>query len=207
MQLRRDLDLLYEIGSLRHVDRTWNRFFSGGAANNAEHSFRVAWTALLIAAYEGATNTDKILKMALVHDLAETRTGDVDYLSRQYVVRNDELGLADIAGGTTLEHEMKALAAEYARRESIEAKIVKDADNLDVDLELREQAVRGHDVAASAEWQEVRQYVRAERMYTATGKRLAEAIPASNPHSWHLYSERNRRNGGDWQNRPAQPSR
>jgi 5'-deoxynucleotidase YfbR-like HD superfamily hydrolase len=200
MSLSRDLDLLYELGTLRLMNRTWKRFLNADFANNAEHLFRVAWIALVIAKHEKAENTEKILKIALAHDIAETRTGDVDYLSRQYVVRNEELGLADMLSGTVLEQEFKALLHEYEVRESIESKIVKDADNLDVDLELREQAARGFGLASRAEWKKMRKQVHDTRMFTKTGKRLAAAIDKSDPHGWHINSERNRLHGGDWKN-------
>ena len=94
--MKPDINFLYEIGTIRYIDRMWKRFLNADFENLAEHHFRVAWIALVIAKHEKVDNTDKILKMALVHDIAESRTGDVDYLSRQYVERNEELGIKDI---------------------------------------------------------------------------------------------------------------
>jgi putative hydrolase of HD superfamily len=198
MSLSRDLDLLYELGSLRFVERTWKRFLNADFANNTEHLFRVTWIALTIARYEKAENTEKIMKMAIAHDIAESRTGDVDYLSRQYVVRNEKLGLSDMLDGTSLGAEFMELLHEYEIRKSIESRIVKDADNLDIDLELREQASRGFALATRPEWQKMRKHVHDTRMFTKTGKKFAAAIAESDPHSWHINSERNRLHGGDW---------
>lgn len=197
MSMERDLEFIYEMGALRYIDRTWKRFLNASFANNAEHHFRVAWIALILAKYEGVTNTDKILKMALVHDIAESRTGDVDYMSRQYVQRNDEMGITDILEDTAIQKEMKAIWEEYELRECIEAKIVKDADNLDVDFELREQAERGHGALGLSK-KAMRDEVHARKLYTKSAKKMAKAIAGSNPHAWHANSPRNRINGGDW---------
>ncbi|MBI4363505.1 MAG: HD domain-containing protein, partial [Candidatus Doudnabacteria bacterium] len=82
MSLKRDLELLYEIGAFRFVNRTWVQMLSPEFASTTEHTYRVMWLSLIIAKYEGVTNYEKILKMALVHDLPESRTGDVHYVSR-----------------------------------------------------------------------------------------------------------------------------
>lgn len=162
--------------------------------NNAEHTFRVAWIALILAAREGG-NQEKILKMALLHDLPESRANDVDYLSRQYVERNENLGLADIISNTALEDELIKIWEEYETRKSIEAKIVKDADNLDVDLELVEQAAKGHQHKTL--WKEKRRENVYPKLYTKSAKKLWKRIYSANPHDWHTKG-RNRHNAGDW---------
>lgn len=195
MAKNRDLELLFEIGSFRYIERMWKRFLNPDFANNADHSFRVAWIALLIAKKEGVKNTDKILKMALMHDLSETRVGDVDYLARQYVIRNEDLATEDIFKNTSLEAEMLVLWQEYKQRKTIEAKIVKDADQLDVDLEIQEQAERGFSLKKL--WHEQRTKAVKRTFYTKTAIRLQEEIKKAQPHSWHL-NGRNRFNSGDW---------
>ncbi|MDB5178712.1 MAG: hypothetical protein JWN01_655, partial [Patescibacteria group bacterium] len=112
----RDIEFIYEIGALRYMQRIWVRFLNPSFQNNTEHMFRVAWIALIIAKREGATDHEKILKMALVHDVSESRTGDVDYLSRQYVKRDQEQGIKDMLSGTALESEFIELWKEYERR-------------------------------------------------------------------------------------------
>lgn len=144
MSDKRDIELLYELGALRLIDRQWRRFHNTETQNLTEHHFRVTWIALLIAKHEKVTNTDKIMKMAMVHDISESRTGDVDYLARQYVIRDESKGIKDVFKNTALEKEFVDLWHEYEDRECIESKIVKDADNLDIDLELQEQSARGN---------------------------------------------------------------
>jgi putative hydrolase of HD superfamily len=194
MGMARDLELLYEIGTLRFTRRQWTRFLNADFANLAEHHLRVMWFALIIAKYEKA-DVDKVLKMALVHDIAESRTGDVDYLSRQYVIRNEELGLRDMLKNTAWEKEFLELYEEYEKRESIEAKVVKDADTLDVDLELNEQDTRGFKLKYA--WRGQRAHVGKNQLYTKTAKKFWDRIQKSDPNEWHIKG-RNRLNAGDW---------
>jgi len=195
MSIQRDIEFIYEVGALRHMDRMWKRFLNADFANNTEHMYRVVWIALIIAKYEGVKDTGKIVKMAIAHDIAESRTGDVDYLGRQYVERNEAMALNDMLTDTSIEAEFKELLHEYEVRESIESRIVKDADNLDVDFELREQLTRGHEIGSI--WKTMRQDVNARKLYTKTAQKIAASIEASNPHDWHL-NGRNRHLSGDW---------
>ena len=194
--MKRDVELLFELGALRFIPRQWQRFLGPNFANLTDHHFRVAWIALIIAAREGQGDTGKILKMALVHDIPESRTGDVDYIARQYTERNEAQGLEDMLEGTSIHDEFVAIWNEYEKRECIEAKIVKDADNLDVDFELREQAVGGHTLEQT--WVHNRSHVGATKLFTETAKQMFDEIKAANPHDWHNLSPRNRINGGDW---------
>lgn len=190
----KDLDFLYEIGSLRHLVRTWTQFVRSDVANVSEHLYRVIWIALIIAKHEKVKNTDKIIKMALVHDITESRTGDVHYMSRQYVDRHEEMAIEDIMAGTSIDIEFINLWHEYEDRKSIEAKIVKDADNLDPDLELNELPI---DKRLRAGFQNIRAKSVAKNFYTKTASAMWKELQTSNPHDWHLKG-RNRFIAGDW---------
>lgn len=194
--IQQDVNFLFEMGSIRFIDRMWKRFLRDDFANLADHHFRVFWIAMIIAAHEKNVDTGKIAKLALIHDIAESRTGDVDYLARQYTERNEELAIGDMLGGTAIEEEFHALWEEYETRESIESKIVKDADNLDVDFELAEQAIKGS--ALESQWKDNRAFVAKEKLYTQAAKDLFAQLETANPHEWHLHG-RNRRIAGDWQ--------
>ncbi len=194
--MKRELEFLYEIGALRLIPRQWSRFHLHNVANLSEHHFRVVWLALIIAAHEGKADTEKIIKMALVHDIAESRTGDADYIGRQYVDRHEDEALEHMLEGTLIKDEFMNLFEEYEKRKSIEAKIVKDADNLDVDLDLREQGASGHNLGQ--DWKGQRAWVGNTKLYTKAAKQLHKDIWKSNPHDWHVKSPHNRLNGGDW---------
>lgn len=189
----RDIDLLFEVGTTRHIPRTWAQFGGAPFANLAEHSLRVAWIAALIAAREGA-NVERVVLLAITHDLSETRTGDTHYLSRQYVKQETQQAMDDAFEGTSAVPALADAWTEYKTRESLESKIVKDADNLDCDLELTEQAANGNRMGDAL--RDVRKAV-TDRLYTETAKRWQRLIWTTDPHRWHLHS-RNRLNAGDW---------
>jgi putative hydrolases of HD superfamily len=192
--LDRDVELLFEIGCLRHIQRQWHQFLGIPFANLAEHTLRVMWLASVIAKHEGA-EVSQVLKLALVHDISESRSVDVHYLSRQYVVRHEEEATRDSLAGTAVAEEFLALFKEYETRETLAAKIVKDADNLDVDLEMKEQAALG--VQMANDFAPMRKHVSETKLFTKTAKKLWKAIYAANPSAWHM-NGRNRFSAGDW---------
>lgn len=195
MSIKRDIELLFEIGFFRFIKRSWQRFLALSSANNAEHSFRVAWIALMLAKYEKVDNHEKILKMALVHDLPESRCGDVDYVSREYTKRKESDAIADSLKETIFGKEMVDIWNEYEKRESIEAKIVKDADNIDCELELGELKEQGSSLKEI--WQNNRRKMVYPKLYTDSAKKIWDEIETANPHDWHLMGK-NRFNSGDW---------
>ena len=190
-----DINFLFEMGNIRLIKRMGNRFLGVFREDLADHHFRVFWIAMVIAAHEGGVDTGKIAKLALLHDIAESRTGDVDYLARQYVERNERLAIQDMLANSSLESEFYQLWEEYEARKTPEAKIVKDADNLDVDLELAESEASGHKLPQ--EWREM-QDMRFSKLYTETAKQMFKQLRGVSPNSWHMNS-RNRNNAGDWQ--------
>lgn len=182
VNIERQLELLYEIGTLRNVARNWTQFLGTHCANDLEHTLRVIWIALIIARREGATDEAKIIKMSLVHDLAETRTLDGTIVHRQYITQDEPRALKDALSDTGLE-DFLDLLGEYKRRDSIEARIVKDADNLDGDLELKELEQRGHKLPAKLRGN--REKVRRE-LFTESARNIWDAIRTSDPDAWHL---------------------
>lgn len=193
--LSRDLEFMYEVGCLRHIQRTWKQFLNPDFENLSEHLLRVIWISLILAKYEKNVDTDKLMKMALVHDLSESRSVDSHYVSRQYVDRHEHEAITDTLDGTSVQDEFLQIWEEYEKRECIEAKIVKDADSLDVDLELKEQEFRG--LRLGEDTLEGRKFVAQSKLYTEAAKHFWELIQTSNPNDWHLQGK-NRFTTGDW---------
>lgn len=194
--MNKDIDFLFEIGKIRFIQRAWQRFFLTKMANDVEHTFRVMWLALIIANKERKGNQEKILKLALVHDIAESRAGDVDYLSRLYVKRDEDMAIADILSDTSLEKEFVDLFKENEKRETLESQIVKDADNLDIDLELMEQRDANESVFKFKS--EARKKIIPKKLFTATAKKMFKEIYSSDINNWHSNSKNNRFKTGDW---------
>ena len=178
------MEFLYEIGTLRNLPRSWKQVLGMDVANDLEHMVRVMFLALIIARSEGVKDEGKILKMVLVHDLAETRTGDFNYVQKVYVDPDEHRAAKDLFAGTVLDSLRQTFLSEYEERKSIEAKIVKDADNLDVDIEMKEFEEQGS--LLPKKWKAFRRKVRDEKLYTKSAKKLWELIEKSDPASWHM---------------------
>jgi len=179
----RDFEFLFEIGSLRNIPRAWIQHLGVPVASNLEHTMRVVFLALLIARKERKGDESKIIRMALVHDLPETRTADLAYVHKVYSQTDDLRAARDIFAGTSFA-DFDAVHAQYEKRDSIEAKIVKDADNLDIDIELKEYEEQGHELPAK--WAKMRRFVRDKKLYTKTAKKLWDELQKANVSQWHM---------------------
>ena len=124
------------------------------------------------------------MKMVLVHDIAETRTSDLSYVQKVYTKADEDKAAEEIFSGMILENLETEILREYEERKSIESKIVKDADNLDVDIELKELEVRGHKLPLK--WKKLGKKVRNEKFYTKSAKKIWDLIQKSDPEDWHM---------------------
>ncbi|OGE33489.1 hypothetical protein A3J19_01590 [Candidatus Daviesbacteria bacterium RIFCSPLOWO2_02_FULL_41_8] len=105
----------------------------------AAHSFVTALLAYFLAKEmqkEGIKiDPEKVLKMGLFHDIGETIVGDVGTFVKGMaggVFKNiEEEGVKALVEGLDSKEEITALVEEYNGRDSVEARVVKAADNLD----------------------------------------------------------------------------
>jgi putative hydrolase of HD superfamily len=136
---------LYEVGTLRRVLRSHQQtLLSVDPADNiSSHSFRTAFIGYFLAKGLKA-NTDKVVKMCLLHDIEEARAGDQNWVHKRYVkvfekeIREEQL--KNLPGSK----ELLKLSKEYQEGKTLEAKIAKDADLLDEIFLLREYQLQGN---------------------------------------------------------------
>jgi putative hydrolase of HD superfamily len=78
---------LYEVGSLKNVDRSGWRTVCAPRESVAEHSYRSAVLAYVLAKMANMNIEDEgiLIKATLFHDLHETRTGDIHKIAKKYV--------------------------------------------------------------------------------------------------------------------------
>jgi len=181
---QRDIEFLFEIGTLKNMDRGWRQHYAMDCASDLEHSFRVAMLALMLAREEGVKNEEKILKMALIHDLAETRVSDLSYVQKVYVTADEERAAHDLFDRTSLQDLNEKILKEFEERKTIESKIVKDADNLDVDIELKEFEERGSRLPKKLMWS--RRMIRDKKLYTKSAKKFWDNLQKSDVADWHI---------------------
>lgn len=175
------VNLLFEVGTLRKLIRSHRQtLLTDDLSDNiASHSFRVAVIAYFLAKMEKA-DPYKALVMALFHDVSESRSGDQNWVHKRYVkVFEDEI-MNDQFSGLTKDNEALKLVEEYSKRETLEAKVAKDADLLDQLLLLKEYENNGNDEAK--DWLKGRE--QEKLMHTKSAKMLAEKIHEANIHDW-----------------------
>jgi putative hydrolase of HD superfamily len=138
------LTTLIELQRLKRLERTgWSlRGLPNGTETVAAHSFGVAVTALILAdeinARGLAIDSARVLRMALLHDWAETRVGDMPRTAVNYygaAARRvaERSAFADIVSDLgSLASEYETLHEDYEQRSSIEARLVKAADVIDL---------------------------------------------------------------------------
>jgi putative hydrolase of HD superfamily len=141
--------LLFELGVLCRTRRTG--FYHIGITDHntiAAHSFRTAILAYILSEIEGA-NTNKVLKMALIHDLPESRLLDHTFVQKKYfsIKKSIFTVLRDQLNGIKGNKELIELYKEFEDGQSKEAKVVRDADILETIIEAKEYVQRGSDIA------------------------------------------------------------
>jgi len=143
------INFVSELMRLKAVPRTgWLLRGVRDVESVADHSFGVALIAMLLADQaqrQGLEpNVEKILRMALLHDLTEARTGDLPNTIKKYFdkpsLHSADERIADemLSGLGAIGEEYLLLWQEYEERVSLEARIVKAADKLDLLLQARE---------------------------------------------------------------------
>ncbi|MEN3752463.1 HD domain-containing protein [Mangrovibacter sp. SLW1] len=72
------INFLMEIDKLKRVERRTRLLGGGRPENSAEHSWHFAVAAMSMAPFAGSkVDIDRVIKMALLHDIVEIDTGDV----------------------------------------------------------------------------------------------------------------------------------
>lgn len=129
-------NFLFELTALKRLQRTGWQILGSGEESIAEHSYMVAMISYLLAEQIGA-DIEKTLLIALFHDVEEARTGDAYRLAKLYVTIDKKKARQDGLNSLPNKTRILKLLEEYEQRTSVESKIVKDADNLSLCLELK----------------------------------------------------------------------
>jgi putative hydrolase of HD superfamily len=155
------LKTLIELQRLKGLERTgWMlRGIAQGAESVAAHSYGVAVAAMMLADELRArgikVDMERVLRVALLHDWAEARVGDLprtasEYFGAEARKRAERAAFDDIVRGMQAEAaaRYKELHEDYEERASLEARLVKAADVIDLltqTLAFERAGVRGLD--------------------------------------------------------------
>ena len=113
----------------------------------AEHCFSMSIMAMLISDLENY-NSEKILKMVLLHDLAESKIGD---FTPEQIDKDKKIELENNAFNEIIENLPDAIKSEYSKlwqeyiqNNSQEAKLVHQIDKLEMALQAKIYEKEGH---------------------------------------------------------------
>jgi len=178
LSYRKVINFFFELGMLKKTPRSGFQFLGSGRESVADHSFRVAMIGFALARMDSHVDPFKVVCMSLVHDLPEARTGDRNYVNKRYVTVDETGAITDLADALPFADELKGLLKEYRDSETAEARLVHDADQLDLIVELKEQNDLGNSYAAK--WI----HFARQRLITSIAKEIAEEILTTDSTDW-----------------------
>lgn len=172
------VNFIYETGMLTKTPRSGLWFLGTGKQSVAEHVFRSSLIAWTIAHLIPGADKKKAMFLCLIHDLGEGRTSDLNYVHQKYGKLAESQAITDIASNLPFGKELISAFKEFEDKKSIEAKIAKDADQLEWIATLREQAVQGNTKAAS--WSRIA----LKRLKTPIAKIIGKMMTDTDPDAW-----------------------
>jgi putative hydrolases of HD superfamily len=181
-EIKAAAQLIFETGLLKLSKRTgWWLCGVKDPESIAEHSFRTAIIAGLLASMEGG-DPARATFMAVWHDTQETRVGDIPHLGRRYLdAASNEKVTEDQANGlpAVVAGHIRALISDYENGSSVEGDCAHDADK----LECLFQAIEYRD----AGYKNVGGWIESSRkkLRTRSAKLLADAAVAMSSQEWH----------------------
>lgn len=176
--MKRIAELVFEALFLKRVPRSGYQFLGVGRETVAEHVYAATFIAFVLAKLEPAVKTDRLLAMCLVHDLAEARLGDMNYVQKHYVRTDAQGALGDALEGIAWADEVTGLVAEFDAGTSMEARLARDADQLALLADLKALHDLGFDTP-----QKWLPHVQ-QRLQTQAAKELAAALMGASRDEW-----------------------
>jgi len=172
------VNFIYETSIHSRTPRSGLWFLGSGSQSVAEHLFHVAMIAYALAHLEPGVDKNKVVLMALFHDIGEGRTSDHNYVHQHYGRLAEAEAVADIAGSLPFGAEILALFTEEQDRKTPEAKLVKDADILEWIATLRAEEAKGNSKAR--EWVNIA----VKRLKTKSAHKIAKILIKTHPDAW-----------------------
>jgi len=186
--MKKIANLLFEAKILKEIPRSGFHFLGAGKESVAEHSFSVTFIAYVMSQMEPDVDPLKLITMCLLHDLPEAKTGDLNYLQKNYVTADESKAVKETTMNLPFGSLMAGLIDEFRDGESTEAKLARDADHLALILDLKALSDIGFDPP--------KKWLPAvlTRLETKTGKQLADSIMETEWDAWWIKKHIDRQN-------------
>lgn len=171
-------DFLFEVGMLCKTPRSGYQFLGSGRESVAEHVLRTVFIGYALCKLNASLNELRVLKMCVLHDLPEARTGDMNYVNKKYVKVDEAKAVRELTEGLFFGDDIRRAIEEFNAKETQESKIARDADQIALILQLKEYGDLGNKY--SDEWIKYA----LQRLYTEEGKELAARIIQTDSTHW-----------------------
>lgn len=178
------VNFMFSVGSLSNVPRSGFAHLGSGKQSVAEHTVRTVFIGYLLGSLDPSVDMEKLLKLCLFHDISEARTGDLNYVQQKYDTADEAQAIQDMVAGLPFSVDVIALTEEFKARNTKEAILAKDADNLELILSLKEQIDTGNPRGKS--WFPLV----VKRLRTPAAKKIARQIAKSHVDDW-WFGDRN----------------
>jgi len=185
--MKQVVNFLFEIGMLKKTPRSGYFFLGSGGESVAEHIMRVVCIGYVMSKLGKDIDESRLMKMCLLHDLGEARTGDHNYVHKKYVNVDEEKATQELARDLPFRDEIITLCKEFNECSTKEALLANDADQLEHILQLKECMDLGNPHAK--DWIKNAK----KRLRTEIGKKLAAQILNTHSTEWWFEDK-----DGDW---------
>ena len=177
-ELKKIGNFIYEAGILRRTPRSGLWLLGTGTQSVAEHLLRTAYIGYALAYLTPGAKAEHVVMLSIFHDFAEGRTSDLNYMHQRYGRLAEQGAMRDLAQAVPFGHTIEAYYIEEQARETLEARLTKDADQLEWIATLREEETKGNTKAT--EWI----VISLKRLKTDAGQRVGVILQGLNPDAW-----------------------
>ncbi|PKN53470.1 MAG: phosphohydrolase [Deltaproteobacteria bacterium HGW-Deltaproteobacteria-13] len=171
-------NFLFEVGMLSRTPRSGYQFLGSGNESVAEHVLRTVFVGYTLCKMDDSLDEFRVLKMCVLHDLPEARTGDMNYVNKKYVNVDEEKAVKELTDELFFGEDIRSAIEEFNAKETKESLIARDADQIALILQLKECGDLGNKY--SDEWIDFA----LQRLTTENGKKLADRITKTDSSLW-----------------------
>lgn len=149
------LDFIEEIGALKNLPRSgWQFRGIKDTESIADHSYRVSLLSMVLAdllkTYGVPLDLAKVMRMALLHDIAEAKIGDIPLPALEYIPENvkthgEREAIKSMFGGFgAIGQSYIDIWNEFQGNVSLESKLIGAADKLELMIQAYEYEKLGY---------------------------------------------------------------
>lgn len=130
-------DLLFQAKLLKDLPRSGFHFLGAGDESVAEHTYSTTFIAFVLANIVSGVDGYRLITMCLVHDLTESRIGDLNTVNKEYVQADADKAIRDTVGELPFGDVLEDLVIEFEDNQTLEAQLARDADQLALIIDLK----------------------------------------------------------------------